>query len=108
MFGSSTGGGSGLRISICQTPSPTAGKKHKNAAHKWARGSNLLRSTIHPFVRRQALELIFRQDHYARSHRVMAETAKLIARHLVTSRTREACHYIGDVAWHHHGVGVRA
>src|ERR1700674_4879618 len=108
MLGSSTGAGSGLRISICQTPSPTAGKKQRNAAHKWARGSNLLCSTIHPFIRRQVLELIFRQDHHARGHGVMAKTAKLVTRHFVTSRTREACHYIGNVAWHHHSVGVRA
>src|SRR5271163_4446129 len=108
MLGSSAGAGRGLRISICQTPSPTAGKKHKNAAHKWARGSNLLRSTIHPFVRRQILELIFGQDEDARGHGVMTETTKFITRHFVISRAREACQYIADVARHHHGVGVGA
>src|SRR5271170_7348587 len=108
MLGSSTGAGSGLRISICQTPSPTAGKKHKNAAHKWARGSNLLRSTIHPFVRREVLELIFGQDEDARGHGVMTETTKLVTRHFVVSRVCEACRHIANVARHHHGVSVGA
>src|SRR5271163_1058002 len=98
MLGSSIGAGSGLRMSICHTPSPTAGKKQRNAAHKWARGSNLLRSTIHPFVRRQVLELIFGQDQDARVHGMVAETAKLITRHFVISRAREACHHIANVA----------
>src|SRR5271168_3384399 len=108
MLGSSNGAGRGLRISICQTPSPTAGKKHKNAAHKWARGSNLLRSTVRPFVRRQAFELIFWHDHDACSHCVMTETAKLVTRHFVISRAREARRHIANVARYHHGVGVGA
>src|ERR1700730_422883 len=108
MFGSSTGAGSGLRISICQTPSPTAGKKQRNAVQKWARGSSLVRSTIYPFIRRQFLELIFRQDHHAGCHRVMTESTKLVTRHFVISRTLKARTDIGDITWHHHGIGVRA
>src|SRR5271168_4543788 len=108
MLGSSIGAGSGLRMSICHTPSPTAGKKQRNAAHKWARGSNLLRSTIRPFVRGQLFELIFRHDHDARSHRVMTEATEFITRHFIIARTCEAGHYIGNVTRHYHGVGVRA
>src|SRR5208282_3972908 len=107
MFGSSTGAGSGLRISICQKPSPTAGKKQRNAVHKWASESTLPRSTIHPFVRPQVLELISRHNHNTRCHRVMTEAAKFVAGHLVGSWTLKACPYVCDIARNNHGIGVR-
>jgi hypothetical protein len=108
MFGSSTGAGSGLRISICQKPSPTAGKKQRNAVDKWASESTLLRSTIHPFVRPQVLELISRHNYNARCHRVMTKTAKFVTGHLVRSRALKACPYVRDIAGDNHGIGVRA
>src|ERR1700690_272792 len=106
MFGSSTGAGSGLRISICQRPSPTAGKKQRNAVHKWASESALLCSTIHPFVRPQGRELISRHNYDAGCHRVMTETAKFVTGHLVSSRALKACPYICDIARDNHGIGV--
>src|SRR5208283_428667 len=108
MFGSSTGTGSGLRISICQKPSPMAGKKQRNAVHKWASESTLLRSTIHPFVWPQVLELISRHNYNSRCHRVMTETAKFVTRHLVRTRAFKACPHIRDIAGDNHGIGVRA
>src|SRR6202162_18245 len=108
MLGSSTGAGSGLRMSICQKPSPTAGKKQRKAAHKCARGSDLLRSTIYPLICRQLFELIFGHDHHARSHRVMTETTKFVTRHFIVAWACEAGHYVGDVARDYHGIGVGA
>src|SRR5208282_1068423 len=107
MFGSSTGAGSGLRISICQKPSPTAGKKQRNAVHMWASESTLLRSTIHPFVRPQVLELISGHNYNARRHRVVTEAAKFVTGHLVRSRMLKACPYVRDIARYNHGIGVR-
>src|SRR5208282_337135 len=108
MFGSSTGAGSGLRISICQKPNPTAGKKQRNAVHMWASESTLLRSTIHPFVRPQGLELISGHHYDAGCHRVMTETAKFVTGHLVRSRALKPCAYVCDIAGDNHGIGVRA
>src|ERR1700690_1055252 len=108
MFGSSTGAGSGLRISICQKPSPTAGKKQRNAVHKWASDSALPCSTIHPFVGPQVCELISRHNYNARCHRVMTETAKFVTGHLVRSRTLKARPHVRDIAWGNHGIGVCA
>src|SRR5580704_45910 len=95
-------------MSICQNPSPTAGKKQRKATHKWASGSDLLRSTIYPLIWRQVFELIFGHDEHARSHRVMTETAKLVTRHFIVARACEAGRYVGDVARDYHGIGVGA
>jgi hypothetical protein len=84
-----------------------AGKKQRNAVHKWASESTLLRSTIHPFVRPQVLELISRHNYNARRHRVMTETAKFVTGHLVRSRTLKACPYVCDIARDNHGIGIR-
>jgi hypothetical protein len=85
-----------------------AGKKQRNAVHKWASESILLRSTIHPFVRPQVLELISGHNYNARRHRVMTETAKFVAGHLVGSWTLKACPYVRDITRDNHGIGVRA
>src|ERR1700690_3182930 len=108
MFGSSTGTGSGLRISICQKPSPMAGKKQRNAVHKWVSESALLCSTIHPFVRPQVRELISRHNYNARCHRVMTETAKFVTGHLVRSRMLKARPYVRDIAGDNHRIGICA
>jgi hypothetical protein len=85
-----------------------AGKKQRNAVHKWASERVLPCSTIHPFVRPQGRELIFRHNYNARCHRVMTETAKLVTGHLVRSRAFKACPYIRDIAGDNHGIGIRA
>jgi hypothetical protein len=85
-----------------------AGKKQRNAVHKWASGSALLRSTIHPFVRPQVIEFISRHDHNARCHRVMTKAANFVAGHLVDSWTLKACPYVRDITRDNHGIGVRA